>query len=105
MTKPFVDLMKREAKGFAPIIAKRSAPEVEPVEDGRPYPNEHAARLHDPDQYDRIRRVNDDLGAGVDAIYGIKDGVSELQAIRFDADRFTAAEARQWLSEHDFDPI
>lgn len=73
--------------------------------DGRPYPNEHAARLTDPDQYDEIRRVNDDFGAGIDAIYGIKDGTSELQAIRFDADRFTPAEAREWLADHDFDPM
>lgn len=107
MSKAFVQLMKREAKGFAPTgPQKRSAPEVEAVvEDGRPYPNEHAARLTDPDQYDSIRRVNDEFGAGIDAIYGIKDGTSELQAIRFDADRFTSAEARQWLSEHDFDPM
>jgi HK97 family phage major capsid protein/HK97 family phage prohead protease len=105
MSKPFVDLMKREAKGFAPTQPqKRSAPETEPVIDGRPYPNEHAARLTDPGQYDRIRRVNDEFGAGIDAIYGIKDETAELQAIRFDADRFTPAEARQWLSEHDYSP-
>ena len=67
MTKPFVDLMKREAKGFAPIIAKRSAPEVEPVEDGRPYPNEHAARLHDPDQYDHPHGVHQPLLFGGNA--------------------------------------
>ena len=107
MSKEFVQLMKREAKGFAPTEPqKRSAPEVETVvEDGRPYPNEHAARLTDPDQYDSIRRVNDEFGAGIDAIYGIKEGTSELQAIRFDADRFTPAEAREWLSDHDFDPM
>ena len=106
MSKAFVELMKREAKGFAPTEPqKRSAPEVEAVEDGRPYPNEHAARLTDPDQYDRIRRVNDEFGAGIDAIYGVKNDTAELQAIRFDADRFTPAEAREWLSEHDYDPI
>ena len=106
MSKPFIDLMKREAKGFAPKqMQTRSAPEVEPQEDGRPYPNEHAARLTEPDQYDRIRRVNDEFGAGIDAIYGIKDNTAELQAIRFDADRFSPAEARQWLSEHDYSPM
>jgi HK97 family phage major capsid protein/HK97 family phage prohead protease len=73
--------------------------------EARPYPNEHAARLTDPDQYDRIRRVNDEFGAGIDAIYGIKGDTSELQAIRFDADRFTPAEARDWLSEHDYSPM
>ena len=86
--------------------AQERAMEInEEIVDGRPYPNEHAARLTDPDQYDSIRRVNDEFGAGIDAIYGIKDGTSELQAIRFDADRFTPAEAREWLSDHDFDPM
>ena len=106
MSKAFVELMKREAKGFAPTEPqKRSAPEAEPIEDGRPYPNEHAARLTDPDQYDSIRRVNDEGGPGIDFIYGIKDGKSEIQAIRFDKDRYTPAEARQWLSDHDFSAI
>lgn len=86
--------------------AQERAMEInEEIVDGRPYPNEHAARLTDPDQYDSIRRVNDEFGAGIDAIYGIKDGTSELQAIRFDADRFTPAEAREWLADHDFDPM
>jgi len=79
----------------------RSMPETE----ARPYPNEHAARLTNPNQYDRIRRVNDEFGAGIDAIYGIKDETAELQAIRFDADRFTPAEAREWLSENDYSPM
>jgi len=86
--------------------AQERAMEInEEIVDGRPYPNEHAARLTDPDQYDSIRRVNDEFGAGIDAIYGINEGTSELQAIRFDADRFTPAEAREWLSDHDFDPM
>jgi len=71
----------------------------------RPYPNEHAARLRDPDQYDRFRRRNDAGGDGVDFIFGIKedeDG-AELQAIRFRLSKFTATEARQWLSDNDYE--
>ena len=71
----------------------------------RPYPNEHAARLEDPAQYDSLRRVNDEGGTGVDFIYGVKEGESELQAIRFRSSVFTAIEARTWLAEHDFEPI
>ena len=71
----------------------------------RPYPNEHAARLTDPDQYDEIRRVNDEGGPGVDFIYGIKNGETEIQAVRFDAARFTPTEARQWLADHDMTTI
>ena len=75
------------------------------VDLGRPYPNEHAARLKDPDQYDSLRRENDAGGPGIDFIYGIKEGTSEIQAIRFRSSQYTPAEARQWLADHDFDPI
>lgn len=75
-------------------------------EDSRPYPNEHAARLVDPDKFTGFRRDNDGGGAGVDFIYGILSaGGTELQAVRFDKNRFTPAQARDWLSEHDFQPI
>jgi hypothetical protein len=71
-----------------------------------PYPNEHAARLHDPGRYRRIRRQNNRFGAGVHAIFGVlADDGTELQAIRFDASRFTTAEARKWLREHEYNPI
>jgi HK97 family phage major capsid protein/HK97 family phage prohead protease len=81
-------------------LQERSAVDLE-----RPYPNEHAARLTDPEQYDSLRRENDAGGSGIDFIYGIKAGKSEIQAIRFRSSQFTPAEARAWLAEHDFDPI
>lgn len=69
-----------------------------------PYPNEHAARLHDPGKYSGFRRENNAGGAGVDFIYGLfEDGgetKSEIQAIRFDASKFTAEEAKAWCSKH-----
>lgn len=71
----------------------------------RPYPGEHAARLIDPDQFDEFRRENDAFGEGIHAIYGIKDGVSELQAIRFDAEKYSVEDAQMWLDENDHDPI
>jgi len=71
-----------------------------------PYPNEHAARLKEPSRYVRFRRENDKFGPGIHAIWGItSDGTVELQAIRFDADKFTAAQARAWLKEHGHKPI
>lgn len=73
--------------------------------DARPYPNEHAARLTDPSQYDSFARKNDEFGDGIDAIYGIKDGKTELQAIRFDKTKYSVAEAKEWLKSHEFDPI
>jgi len=73
----------------------------------RPYPNEHAARLRDPSQYDRLRRANDRGGEGVDFIFGIKDDEdrSELQAIRLRLSRFTASEAREWLKDNGYEPL
>lgn len=73
--------------------------------EARPYPNEHAARLKDPSQYDSFARKNDELGDGIDAIYGIKGGESELQAIRFDKTKYSVAEAKEWLKSHQFEPI
>lgn len=73
-----------------------------------PYANEHAARLKDPGQFDEFRRDNDKFGEGIDAIWGIKtngETHAELQAIRFDKEKFTPDEAKEWLSEHDYDPI
>jgi HK97 family phage major capsid protein/HK97 family phage prohead protease len=75
------------------------------MEEARPYPNEHAARMTDPAQYDELRRENNAGGEGVDFIYGIKEGVSEIQAVRFDAQQFTVEEARQWLADNQMDPI
>lgn len=71
-----------------------------------PFPNEHAARLENPDKYESFRRKNNEGGEGIDFIYGIlPEGGTELQAIRFDKDRFTPAEAKDWLDKHDFKAI
>jgi len=75
------------------------------MEAARPYPNEHAARLKEPGQYDELRRENDAGGDGVDFIYGVKGDVSEIQAVRFDADTFTADQARAWLEDNDMTAI
>ena len=85
--------------------AEREWSMIKENRDYRPYPNEHAARLKDPSQYDSFRRENDAGGPGIDFIYGIKDGTSEIQAIRFDKNQYSVAEAKKWLESHDFKPI
>lgn len=71
-----------------------------------PYPNEHAARLHDPSKYDEFRRMHPKgFPEGVDAILGIKDGKSEIQAIRAKKDTMSLAEFKKWLSDNDFSPM
>jgi len=80
--------------------AKRFRPEH-----GKPYPNEHAARMNDPDKYGKIRRQNDKFGEGIHAIFGVlEDGKTEVQAIRFDSSKFSEEEAREWLEEHKYKP-
>ena len=69
--------------------------------DEKPYANEHACRLEDPKKYDRFRRQNDKFGGGLHAIWGIKEKRTELQAIRFDSSKFTAAQAKKWAADHD----
>lgn len=76
----------------------------------RPYPNEHAARLNDPAKYHHFRRAIDAGGDGIDFIYGLYSDESgevksEIQAIRFDAERFTEAEALEWLVSNEFEAI
>lgn len=68
-----------------------------------PYPNEHAARMHDPGKYEKFARKN--IAPGVDAVLGIAGGKSEVQAYRFDRKKFTAAEARAWLKAKNLKPI
>lgn len=89
------------------IIPERLISEAPTPEEGRPYPKEHAARLRDPSAYDQFRRRNNAAGKGVDFIFGIKNGQSgaDLQAIRFRLSQFSAAEAKQWLKDHDYKAI
>jgi len=71
-----------------------------------PYKNEHSARIKDPGKYKTFRRENDKFGKGIDVIWGITDkGKAEVQAIRFDAKKFTAKQAKDWLKKHDYKSI
>lgn len=74
-------------------------------EDARPYPNEHAARITDPDQYQGFRRMNDELGDGIHIVLGLKEGQSEIQSIRFSKSKYSADEARKWLADNDYEVI
>ncbi len=70
----------------------------------RPYPNEHVARVRDPEDFedDSFRRKKVTTGVGL--ILGkLKDGDGSMvaQAYRFSADEFTADEAKKWLKDND----
>jgi len=66
---------------------------------------QHAAVMENPDQFDSLHRKNDFLAEGVHTVFGIKDGEAELQGLYFQANRFTPAEAKQWLQERGLEPL
>uniref|UniRef100_A0A6H1ZNA6 DUF2213 domain-containing protein n=1 Tax=viral metagenome TaxID=1070528 RepID=A0A6H1ZNA6_9ZZZZ len=74
-----------------------------------PYPNQHAARLVDPTKFEpaSLRTIELGEGSGITAIVGRLKGEDKTttQAIRFERQQFTPAEARKWLEEHDEKPI
>ncbi len=75
-----------------------------------PYPNEHAARLINPDRFDIFRRVHGGKLHGntvprtIDIIYGKEKGSEGIyipQSLRFPVRYWTASQALEWLAEHD----
>lgn len=68
-----------------------------------PFPNEHAARQTDPKKYTSFRRGSPKgFPSGVDVIYGIKDGKSEIQTVRFKSSKWTVNKAKVWLKKNKF---
>lgn len=63
--------------------------------------NEHTARQTDPAQYDELRSfVPRGAPEGLRLILGIREGASEIQSVRADASKISAAELRAWLNRH-----
>ena len=70
---------------------------ITPEQAERPYPNEHACRLADPGQFEKFARNNcaeKHDGKCIDVIYGIKNNKSEIQALHYPEEKWTADDAR-----------
>lgn len=77
----------------------------------RPYPNEHAARLIEPEKFDKFRRTKGGnlhgkkVPATISIIWGhLKDKPDSAwaaQALRFPTSSWTADEAKKWLKDND----
>jgi ATP-dependent protease ClpP protease subunit len=69
-----------------------------------PYPNEHAARIRDPEEFqeDSFRRKKLEGAEGVSIIIGKLKGedTTTTQAYRFSIENWTADEAKKWLKDH-----
>ena len=79
-----------------------SIDELPAWDEGKPYPNEHACRLKDPDQYDTCRRGSRESGGKTyHVIYCKKTGGSmEEQAYRYPKDTWSASEAKAHCKKH-----
>ena len=67
-------------------------------EEEKPYKNEHACRLKDPDNYDKFARKNCDQKHDdkcIDVIYGIKGDKTEIQALRYKKDVWSESDAKK----------
>jgi len=68
-----------------------------------PYPTEHAARVRSPSDFkeESFRRMT--IAHGVSIIIGRLKGetAATTQSYRFDKTKFTVAQAKAWLKEHD----
>jgi len=69
-----------------------------------PYPNEHAARIRDPEEFkeDSFRRKKLEGEEGISIIIGKLKGEDTMttQAYRFSIENWTADEAKKWLKDH-----
>ncbi|HDT13432.1 MAG TPA: HK97 family phage prohead protease, partial [Candidatus Aminicenantes bacterium] len=97
------DLEERLEAGFGPEIGP---------DELKPYPNEHAARLQDPDKFDKFRRKADGtlfntikVPETIDIIWGHLKGAEADEwaaaSLRFPTSSWTAEEARAWLKKND----
>ena len=74
-----------------------------------PYPNFHSARIRQPGLFVRIRQIREAEDGAIRFIGGpLKStGTVAVQAVRFEKGKYTPAQARAWLKDHEefADPI
>lgn len=72
------------------------------VEEEKPFANEHACRLEDPEKFDKFRRQNNAAksnGKRLDFIFGIKGIKSKIQSIRYPKKEWGESAARNHCKE------
>lgn len=75
--------------------------EIDKEQVEKPFENEHSCRLISPSQFDSFRRQNNAAqheGKRLDFIFGIKEGKSKLQAIRYPKSIWTSSSAKTHCS-------
>ena len=71
--------------------------------DLKPFANEHSARIIEPSKFqqDTFRTIS--ITTGIDAVTGRLKGETSttIQSYRFDREKFTVAQSKKWLRDHD----
>lgn len=106
------DIVEFEQGAMDQIVAKGKyniSPDTDNGFKFAPYPNEHAARVRDPGDFEkgsfRRKKLPKSEGGkgGISIIIGRLKGETKTttQAYRFDAKLYTVAEAKKWLKDND----
>ena len=68
-----------------------------------PFPNQHAARVENPDNFEKDSFRRKTIAPGISIIMGKKKGSDSMvtQSYRFDKSKFTPEQAKKWLKDHD----
>ena len=68
----------------------------------KPFENKHAARIIEPSEFDPDSFSTINISDGIDSIIGRLKGETKTtnQSYRFDKDKFTVPESKQWLMDH-----
>ena len=78
-------------------------------DNSKPYPNFHACRIREPEDFDRFRTRSETLEEGtyegrtIEILYGREKetGDWDIASYRLPLDEWTEAEARKWCDAHD----
>lgn len=72
-----------------------------------PYPNEHAARIKNPELFQETSFRRKNIDTGVDIVIGKLTGEDSTitQSYRFDKKKFSADEAKKWLKDNEINYI
>jgi hypothetical protein len=109
LTENAAQLFTRSPWGEAPASGAASPVNESGAVLQEPYPNEHAARMKNPDDFEADSFRNKTLPgkAGVRIVMGKLKGETAMttQAYRFAADSFTPEQAKKWLKDNDVKTI
>lgn len=67
--------------------------------------SDHVALLRSPDEFEQLVCRSDLFDDGVTAVFGIANNCATLQGVSFNATRFSADHARDWMKDHGLKPM